>query len=90
MVQDAKKLRPGIVAGVKGKYVLMSEECGADSVVPKRDRAADIFPMKYDMAIVPPGAGEARVWSQLVGYRDGRPAPAGKKKEPRKKAAAAR
>jgi glutamate synthase domain-containing protein 1 len=91
MVQDAKKLRPGIVAGVKGKYVLMSEECGADSVVPKRDRATDIFPMKYDMAIVPPGAGEARVWNQLAGYRDGRPAPASKKKRaPRKKAAAAR
>ena len=52
MVQDAKKLRPGVVGGVKGKYALMSEECGLDSAIPKRDRVKDIFPMKYDMVIV--------------------------------------
>ncbi len=65
MVQDAKKLRPGVVGGVKGKYALMSEECGLDSAVPERDRSKDIFPMKYDMAIIPPGAGEVNVWNQL-------------------------
>src|ERR1700690_65552 len=54
MVQDAKKLRPGVVGGVKGRYALMSEECGVDSAVPKRDRSGDIFPMKYDMVIISP------------------------------------
>ena len=65
MVQDAKKLRPGAVGGVPGRYALMSEECGVDAAVPKRDQSADIFPMKYDMVIIPPGAKEVKVWNQL-------------------------
>jgi glutamine phosphoribosylpyrophosphate amidotransferase len=65
MVQDAKKLRPGAVGGVKGKYALMSEECGLDKAVPKRDKSKDIFPMKYDMVIVSPGVREVKVWNQL-------------------------
>lgn len=65
MVHDSKKLRPGVVGGVKGKYALMSEECGLDSAITKRDRIEDIFPMKYDMVIVKPGAEEVKVWSQL-------------------------
>lgn len=65
MVQDSKKLRPGVVGGVKGKYALMSEVCGVDSAIPKRDRSKDIFPMKYDMVIIPPRAEEAKVWNQL-------------------------
>jgi hypothetical protein len=67
MVHDSKKLRPGVVGGVKGKYALMSEECGVDSAVPKRDRAKDIFPMKYDMVLVSPRAEEVKVWNQLHG-----------------------
>jgi glutamate synthase domain-containing protein 1 len=67
MVQDSKKLRPGVVGGVKGKYALMSEECGVDKVIPKRDRSKDIFPMKYDMVIISPDAEEVRVWNQLQG-----------------------
>ncbi len=65
MLQDSKKLRPGVVGGTNGKYALMSETCGVDSVIPDRDRAGDIYPMKYDMVIVSPGAGEIRVWNQL-------------------------
>ncbi|MEW6585328.1 MAG: glutamate synthase [Nitrospirota bacterium] len=65
MVHDAKKLRPGVVGGVEGKYALMSEECGLDSAIPKRDKSRDIFPMKYDMVIVRPQAEEVKVWSQL-------------------------
>ncbi|MDA8169978.1 MAG: hypothetical protein M0Z59_09850 [Nitrospiraceae bacterium] len=65
MVQDSKKLRPGAVGGRKGKYALMSEECGIDKAVPERDRSEDIFPMKYDMVIVSPGAQEVKVWNQL-------------------------
>ncbi|HMK50078.1 MAG TPA: glutamate synthase [Thermodesulfovibrionales bacterium] len=67
MVHDSKKLRPGVVGGVKGKYALMSEECGLDSVIPKRDKSVDIFPMKYDMVIVKPHAEEVAVWNQLQG-----------------------
>ncbi len=67
MVQDAKKLRPGAVGGVKGKYALMSEECGLDRAIPDRDRSTDVFPMKYDMVIIPPGAEEVKVWNQLQG-----------------------
>ena len=67
MVHDSKKLRPGVVGGIKGKYALMSEECGLDSAVPKRDKATDIFPMKYDMVIVKPHAEEVTVWNQLQG-----------------------
>jgi glutamate synthase domain-containing protein 1 len=65
MLQDSKKLRPGIVGGRKGKYALMSEECGVDRAVPERDRSGDIFPMKYDMVIISPGAEEVKVWNQL-------------------------
>jgi len=65
MLHDSKKLRPGIVGGVKGKYALMSEECGLERVIPERDRAEDIFPMKYDMVIVTPQAKEVKVWNQL-------------------------
>jgi glutamate synthase domain-containing protein 1 len=68
MVQDSKKLRPGVVGGAKGKYGLMSEECGLDKAIPKRDKSKDIFPMKYDMVIVKPDAQEVRVWNQLQGW----------------------
>ncbi len=67
MVQDSKKLRPGIVGGGPGKYALMSEECGLDSVLPERDKTQDVQPMKYDMVIVPPGASEVKKWNQLTG-----------------------
>ncbi|MGQ9570879.1 MAG: glutamate synthase [Thermodesulfovibrionales bacterium] len=67
MVHDSKKLRPGVVGGYRGKYALMSEECGLDSVIPKRDKSKDIFPMKYDMVIVKPEAEEAVIWNQQKG-----------------------
>lgn len=66
MLQDSKKLRPGMVGGVKGRYALMSEECGVDKAVPRRDRARDVFPMKYDMVVVSPDAQEVTVWNQLL------------------------
>jgi glutamate synthase domain-containing protein 1 len=68
MVHDSKKLRPGVVGGVEGKYALMSEECGLDRSIPERDKALDAFPMKYDMVIVTPGAEEVKVWNQLYGW----------------------
>ena len=66
MVQDRKKLRPGVVGGVPGKYVLTSETCGLDRAVPERDTARDVFPMKYDMVVIEPGAARLRVWDQLT------------------------
>lgn len=68
MVHDAKKLRPGVVGGVKGRMALVSEECGLDNMVPGRESSKDIFPMKYDMVIVSPGAQEVKVWNQLYGW----------------------
>lgn len=68
MVQDSKKLRPGVVGGVKGKYGLVSEECGLDSAIKERDRTKDIFPMKHDMVVVEPHAQEVKVWNQLRGW----------------------
>ncbi len=67
MVQDSKKLRPGVAGGKPGKYALMSEVCGVDSAVPDRDKSQDIFPMKYDTVIIAPGAQEVQVWNQLHG-----------------------
>jgi hypothetical protein len=45
----------------------MSEVCGVDSVIPERDKSQDIFPMKYDMVSIAPGAREVTVWNQLHG-----------------------
>lgn len=67
MVQDSKKLRPGVVGGVKGKVGLMSEVCGLTSAVPDRDVSKDAFPMKYDLVSVRPGAEEIEIWNQLDG-----------------------
>jgi hypothetical protein len=67
MMHDSKKLRPGIVAGSKGKYALMSEECGVDRAIPGRDKSRDILPMKYDLVMIPPLAQEVKVWNQLQG-----------------------
>ncbi len=67
MVQDTKKLRPGVVGGVKGKVGLMSEVCGLTSVLPDRDTENDVFPMRYDFVTVRPGAEEIEVWNQLDG-----------------------
>ena len=67
MTQDAKKLRPGVVGGVKGKVGLMSEVCGLTSAVPDRDVNNDAFPMKYDLVSIRPGAEEIEIWNQLDG-----------------------
>ena len=67
MVQDAKKLRPGVVGGIKGKIGFMSEICGLSSAIPNRDMSKDVFPMKYDLVYVKPGAKEINVWNQKLG-----------------------
>ncbi|XPV76395.1 MAG: glutamate synthase [Desulfovibrio sp.] len=52
MVQDAKKLRPGIVGGKPGVFAFSSEVCGIDAVIPDRDTSKDFQPMHLDTAIV--------------------------------------
>ncbi|MBI4650735.1 glutamate synthase [Candidatus Desantisbacteria bacterium] len=66
MTQDTKKLRPGVVGGVPGKYGLMSETCGLNKVIPSRDISQDIFPMKYDMVVISPDAKEVKVWNEIT------------------------
>ena len=52
MVQDRKKLRPGVVGGRPGMFAFSSEICGLDAVIPDRDPSKDFQPMYLDTAIV--------------------------------------
>lgn len=67
IVQDTKKLRPGVVGGYRGKYALVSEVCGLDRLIPDRDRSKDIYPMKYDMVIISPLAKSISIYDQKKG-----------------------
>ena len=64
MVQDSKKLRPGIAGGRPGLFVFSSEMCGLDSAVPDRNKKNDFQPMKYDTVFVDPTRQEVKRWSQ--------------------------
>jgi len=64
MVQDRKKLRPGIVGGKPGLYAFSSEACGLDAVIPERDKKMDFQPMHLDTAIVSPECREVRICRQ--------------------------
>lgn len=65
MVQDSKKLRPGVVGGHPGMYAFSSEICGLDAAIPVRDKKQDFQPMKYDTVSIPPGRDEVVIWNQL-------------------------
>jgi hypothetical protein len=65
MVQDRKKLRPGVVGGKPGMYAFSSEICGLDAAIPQRDKHKDFQPMHLDTAIVGPDRREARICSQI-------------------------
>ncbi|HLA28248.1 MAG TPA: glutamate synthase [Syntrophales bacterium] len=64
MVQDSKKLRPGIVGGGDGTFAFSSEVCGIDAAIPHRDKSSDFQPMKYDTVFVGPEREEIKKWSQ--------------------------
>ncbi len=64
MVQDRKKLRPGVVGGKPGMYAFSSEICGLDAVIPDRDKSKDIQPMHLDTAIVSPERQEVKICRQ--------------------------
>lgn len=54
MVQDKKKLQPGIIGGNPGMFAFSSEICGLDAVLPDRDKGNDYQPMHMDTAFIPP------------------------------------
>ena len=64
MVQDRKKLRPGVVGGRPGMFAFSSEICGLDAVIPDRDKNKDIQPMHLDTAIVSPERQEVKICRQ--------------------------
>ncbi|PIP42599.1 MAG: glutamate synthase [Desulfobacterales bacterium CG23_combo_of_CG06-09_8_20_14_all_51_8] len=64
MVQDRKKLRPGVVGGHPGLYAFSSEICGLDAVIPDRDKSRDFQPMHLDTAIVGPDRQEITLCRQ--------------------------
>ncbi len=64
MVQDRKKLRPGVVGGRPGLFAFSSEVCGLDAVIPERDKSKDFQPMHLDTAIVGPDRQEVKICSQ--------------------------
>ena len=64
MVQDRKKLRPGVVGGRPGMFAFSSEVCGLDAAIPDRDKSKDFQPMHLDTAIVGPSRQEVRICSQ--------------------------
>jgi len=64
MVQDRKKLRPGVVGGKPGVFAFSSEICGLDAAIPLRDRSRDFQPMYLDTAVVGPDRLEVRICSQ--------------------------
>ena len=64
MVQDRKKLRPGVVGGREGLFCFCSEICGLDAAIPDRDRSKDFQPMHLDTAIVGPDRKEVAICRQ--------------------------
>ena len=64
MVQDRKKLRPGVVGGRPGLYAFSSEICGLDAVVPDRDKSRDFQPMHLDTVMIGPDRKEISICSQ--------------------------
>ena len=64
MVQDRKKLRPGVVGGKPGMFAFSSEICGLDAVIPDRDKTMDIQPMHLDTVIVSPERQEVNICRQ--------------------------
>lgn len=65
MVQDSKKLRPGVVGGRPGIFAFSSEMCGLDAAIPERDINLDYQPMKYETVLVSRDRQEIEKWNQL-------------------------
>lgn len=68
MVQDSKKLRPGVVGGKPGIFAFSSEMCGLDAVIPDRDKSQDFQPMKCDTVYVEAERKEVKRWNQWQSF----------------------
>ena len=64
MVQDSKKLRPGVVGGRPGIFAFSSEMCGLDAAIPERDINLDFQPMKYETVLIRQARQEIEKWNQ--------------------------
>ncbi len=64
MVQDRKKLRPGVVGGRPGIFAFSSEICGLDAAIPDRDKSKDFQPMYLDTVMVGPDRQEVNICRQ--------------------------
>jgi glutamate synthase domain-containing protein 1 len=64
LVQDRKKLRPGVVGGRPGVFAFSSEICGLNAAIPDRDPSRDFQPMYLDTAYVRPDCREVTLCSQ--------------------------
>lgn len=64
LVQDRKKLRPGVVGGKPGLYAITSEICGLDAAIPDRDKSQDFQPMYLDTAFIRPDRQEVTIRCQ--------------------------
>lgn len=64
MVQDRKKLRPGVVGGKPGIFAFSSEICGLNAAIPDRDKSKDFQPMHLDTAVVGPECQEVAICRQ--------------------------
>ncbi len=64
MVQDRKKLRPGVVGGRPGRWAFSSEICGLDAAIPYREKEKDFQPMHLDTAVVGPDRQEVQICRQ--------------------------
>lgn len=64
MVQDRKKLRPGVAGGRRGLFAFASEVCGLDFAIPYRDKSRDFQPMYLDTVSVGPDRQEVKICSQ--------------------------
>ncbi len=64
MLQDRKKLRPGVVGGKPGMFAFSSEICGLDAAIPDRDKSRDFQPMYLDTVVVKADRQEVSVCRQ--------------------------
>ena len=64
MVQDKKKLRPGIVGGKNGVFAFSSETCGLDMVIPDINKKKDFQPMHLDTVFVSPDRKKLQIIKQ--------------------------
>ena len=64
LVQDRKKLRPGVLGGKPGLYAISSEMCGLDAAIADRDKSKDFQPMYLDTAFIRPDREEVSLCRQ--------------------------